>query len=242
MRTCLHISDTHEEDIHKIVYDHVAGHPLKFDILFITGDITYKGWMEPLVKIRDQMDRILLEGLVKDIVFIPGNHDLCFEPDHVNYESAIKLFRNPNVTNIHLLIHEAKEIQGIKVFGSPWTPWFFDWGYNYYNPRFHSQSDGLIKGHELWADIPYDTQILMTHGPVAQILDVVKRNSEHVGCEDLLRTVRALPALRVFLCGHIHEAYGARKVDNVLYLNSSIMNLNYLPKNKPQEFDFYFGE
>jgi Icc-related predicted phosphoesterase len=239
MRTCLHISDTHEENIYEIVKKHCLGHPLKFHILFITGDLTYRGFFSAFEKARDQMDQILAEGFVEDIVWIPGNHDRSLEETHAAYENVIGLFRNPLVTNIHLLIHEAKVVQGIKIFGSPWTPWFFDWAFNYYNPRFPSQSEGLIKGHELWADIPYDTQILMTHGPVAYILDTVKRNKEHVGCEDLLRTVRSLPALRVFLCGHIHEAYGRQQVGDVLYLNSSIMNLEYLNRNKPQEFDFY---
>lgn len=50
----------------------------------------------------------------------------------------------------------------------------------------------------------------MTHGPPMHVLDEV-RNSEHVGCEHLLRAMRRCrPKLHCF--GHIHEGWGAQKV------------------------------
>lgn len=241
IKECLHISDTHEQDIYKIVKDHLDGHPLKFHILFITGDLTYRGHFSAFEKVRDQMDRILAKGFVEDIVWIPGNHDLSFEKDHVAHENVMGLFRNPLVTNIHLLIHEAKEVQGIKIFGSPWTPWFYDWAFNYYNPEYPIQSDHLPKGKEFWKDIPDDTQVLLTHGPAQNIRDIAVRGNKHVGCEDLQNKIIELDKkdLRFHLFGHIHETYGRTRVGNVAFLNSSIMDLYYRPINKPQEFTFY---
>ena len=51
---------------------------------------------------------------------------------------------------------------------------------------------------------------MMTHGPPLGVLDEIM-NGEHVGCEHLLRAARRCkPRLHCF--GHIHEAWGAKKV------------------------------
>lgn len=51
---------------------------------------------------------------------------------------------------------------------------------------------------------------MMTHGPPMGILDTT-RTGEHVGCQHLLRAARRCkPRLHCF--GHIHEAWGARKI------------------------------
>ena len=48
------------------------------------------------------------------------------------------------------------EVLGYKIWGSPWTPWFCDWGFN---ARRGEES----KSH--WDKIPNDTDIILTHGP-----------------------------------------------------------------------------
>ncbi len=51
---------------------------------------------------------------------------------------------------------EPTNVYGIKIWGSPWQPWFYDWGFN------------LERGEkclEKWNLIPKDTDILLTHGP-----------------------------------------------------------------------------
>lgn len=231
MRSCLHISDTHEQDIYEIVQKHLEGHPIKFHLLFITGDLTYRGYFSKLTAAREQMGRLLKEGLVEDIIVIPGNHESTFDMgDPVGEKRCADIFRDH--PNIHLLLHEAKEVQGIKIFGSPWTPFFHAWAFNY-------KED---KAKELWDQIPDDTQILMTHGPAKGILDLTMRSKENVGCPVLLDKITELDKkdLRFHLFGHIHETYGRTKVGNIEFLNSAIMNVYYQPKNKPQEFDFYF--
>lgn len=51
---------------------------------------------------------------------------------------------------------------GYKVFGSPYTPTFFDWAFNL-DIGPHLQA--------VWNEIPDDTDILITHGPPKDILD-----------------------------------------------------------------------
>jgi hypothetical protein len=57
------------------------------------------------------------------------------------------------------------EIEGLKIFGSPYQPLFYNWGFQYHASR----------AEEIWSAIPKDTDILITHGPPHGILDA---NSE----------------------------------------------------------------
>jgi Icc-related predicted phosphoesterase len=83
----------------------------------------------------------------------------------------------------------------------------------------------------VWSKIPQGIDILLTHGPPFGILDRVQAG-DRVGCEDLLRHVeRVRPAIHCF--GHIHEAYGFRKLNGTLFLNPSICTLHYYPTQLP---------
>ena len=61
------------------------------------------------------------------------------------------------------------EIDGIKIWGSPITPYFYGWAYN----RNRGEE---IKKH--WDLIPDDIDILVTHGPAFGIMD--KAGNGHV--------------------------------------------------------------
>ena len=145
------------------------------DILFHAGDLTYSGSyketkqeIEKLGKYKDKFDSILLTN---------GNHDwLSFKEPELMSE----LCREHGVT---LLGHESTELNGLKIFGSHWQPEFKNWCW------------GLARGaalKEKWAEIPDNTEILLTHSPAYGILDLVERyeihtgtlSKEHLGCEE----------------------------------------------------------
>jgi len=89
------------------------------------------------------------------------------------------------------------EIEGVRFWGSPWQPWFFDWAFN------------LERGEEIrakWELIPDDTEVLITHGPPQGHGDMTSRG-EGAGCADLLARIRQVKP-RYHLFGHIHEGYG----------------------------------
>ena len=230
---CLHISDTHQEDIFKIVSSFLSETDIKqVDLLFISGDLTYRGDIDKLKKCAEECEQLILENYVKDIVVIPGNHDKSFDPKFKKSE-----WFSPRVAksqfekdHIHLLIHKEIELHGIKIFGSPWTPYFCNWAFNYYEDR----------AYDLWKMIPEDCQILVTHGPPQFILDEVHDwdKIKYTGCPVLAAEIRKRQSLRVSMFGHIHEGYGQKELNGVLYLNSSIMNRRYYPTNKPQYFEF----
>lgn len=184
------------------------------DVLLHAGDCTNQGRLHEL----EDFNRFL-EGLPHTHkVVIAGNHDFCFERQPE--ESAQIL------TAATYLLDGAVEIEGIKIYGSPWQPEFFDWAFN------------LPRGPELarkWAAIPGDTDILMTHGPPQGILDETSAG-DAVGCADLLERLADL-SVKVHLFGHIHEGYGEEVRGGTRYLNASILDHIKRRLNRPWVFD-----
>lgn len=84
-----------------------------------------------------------------------------------------------------------------KVWGSPWTPEFGSWAWNYKRGQ---------EAREIHASIPSDVDVLLTHGPPHEMggLDKILDGS-HVGCEELTRKARE-GEMRpiIWACGHIH--------------------------------------
>jgi len=97
--------------------------------------------------------------------------------------------------------HEIALANGValKVFASPYTPSKAGgWGFNYDSAESHH-----------W-DMGQDVDIAITHGPPHGILDRTDE-AKRAGCPDLFAAIAAArPLLHCF--GHIHEAWGAKKV------------------------------
>lgn len=147
-------------------------------------------------------------------VAIAGNHDFCLER-----EPQLRSLFEPE---IHYLLDEERAIAGLRIFGSPWTPWFHDWAFNLH------RGEPLRK---VWERMPAGLDVLLTHGPPLGILDRIY-DGRHVGCEDLLHAVQARPP-RLHVFGHIHEAYGEVSVDGTRFVNASICDLAYRPVHSP---------
>ena len=202
------ISDTHSKhDLVKLP---------KGDVLLHAGDISYKGRYEDVVAFLDWFGKQKFQHKI----FIAGNHDFFFEKAN---EKEIKKIIPPNIT---YLKDSGTEINGIKVWGSPVTPWFFNWAFN----RKRGEE---IRRH--WELIPPDTDILMTHGPAYGFLDLTS-DENHAGCQDLLRRLLVIkPKFHLF--GHIHESYGNVKRSGIHLVNASLVNDAYDLVHKPFVFD-----
>jgi len=125
---------------------------------------------------------------------------------------------------VYYLENESVEIEGIKIWGSPAVPNFVG--------VFNYARGSEIRG--IWDMIPLHTQILITHGPPAGILDKTSRGFE-AGCTDLKEIVENIqPMYHVF--GHIHEAYGTLKSGLTTYVNVSFVSRRPKP-NAPFEFE-----
>ena len=76
----MHISDTHQENIADIVISDLKKQTLgTMDLLFISGDLTYRGDIDKLKAVAEQCEDIVKHGYVKDVVVTPGNHDKSFD-------------------------------------------------------------------------------------------------------------------------------------------------------------------
>ena len=154
-------------------------------------------------------------------VFVAGNHDFFFEKN--SHAGIVKLIP-PGVTYLN---DTGITIEGIKIWGSPITPWFFDWAFN------RNRGADIAKHR---AFIPEITRILITHGPPYGILDRTISN-EQAGCEDLLKRIHTFkPVCHIF--GHIHEGYGMVENEGTVFINASVVDERYRLRNKPVGLDF----
>ncbi len=180
------------------------------DLLIVAGDLTGRDTIEEHMEFVQWFKKA--EYRYK--VLIAGNHDgLYYKALHESkrlYENAI------------YLCDSGIEFEGLKIWGSPWTPIFSDWHF------MKKRGDEIGK---MWDLIPKDTDILVTHGPPFGIQDHIKGEG-CTGCEELRIAIdRIKPKLHVF--GHIHEGYGHVTCNGVLHVNCAHVNGHYKPVNKP---------
>lgn len=153
-------------------------------------------------------------------ILIAGNHDFFFE------QAGERRIKEVLTDDIIYLNESGVEIEGIKIWGSPITPKFFDWAF---------MKDRGIQIAKHWNLIPNDTDILITHGPPDGILDLCP--SGHAGCYDLLKKVKKVkPKYHIF--GHIHESHGVRKVGKTTFVNATVLNGQYLMVYDPIVFEY----
>jgi len=186
------------------------------DTLIHAGDISMKGEEQEII---DFLAWFAIQKFEFKI-FIAGNHDYYFERES---EEQIKNIIPNNVT---YLKDSGTTIKGLKIWGSPITPWFFNWAFN----RLRGDP---IRRH--WDLIPTDTDILITHGPIFRTLDT-NAEGQHVGCKDLFIRVNEIkPKVHIF--GHIHKSYGTIDKGGTKFINACNLNESYQLTNKPILFE-----
>ena len=194
----------------------------KCDLLIHAGDISKFGDEAVMPSFMDW----LRKSPARETVLTCGNHDSFIQENENKYRFAFP-------TGCRLLLHEETRVAGIKIFGSPWTPWFHEWAYNF--PK-----GDLEFARKAWSLIPDDTEILITHGPPAGILDTSRGDFERngSGCPMLAARIKELKSLRLHVFGHIHESHGRVDKDGVTYINASLVNSSRKPVNSHVVFDW----
>lgn len=185
-------------------------------MLLHAGDISYKSDKREIEDFLDWFGKLPHQYKI----FIAGNHDFFFEKEK---EAFIKKLLPASV---HYLKDEETVIEGFKIWGSPYTPWFYRWAFN-------KQRGPAMATH--WNKIPVNTDILLTHGPVYGILDIVQ-NEQHAGDKDLFKKVMEVKP-KVHVCGHIHESYGLVKRHGIKFINACVLNESYELAHKPIVFE-----
>lgn len=222
--TITHFSDTHGRHRDLKVPDS--------DVVIFSGDACNGGYRH---EIEDFLDWwVKLPNTYK--IFVPGNHDICL--DKQKYDKRIlPLEIDAIIANyisdedFHFYLNQSScNIWGVNFFGSGYVPVI-----NSGKPTrwaFSLERDAL---NEKWADIPKNTDILVTHGPPYCKLDYTIHKT-YVGDERLRWYVKSVaPSAHLF--GHIHEDYGIAYNQNTYFFNGSAVAGNYEIKNKPHEFE-----
>lgn len=132
-------------------------------------------------------------------IFICGNHDECL------YGANIDGLDD----NVHYLCNSGIEIDGLKFYG---VPMFMG------DCVTDSQS-------RHYANIPPETDILITHSPAYGILDF--DDSINYGSKEILERLPSLHNLNVHLFGHIHMSHGIIYQNGITFSNGAIMNAYY---------------
>lgn len=215
----LTLSDTHTKE--KTLSKEWLKTNENIDIAIFAGDAG--SFREPTMNEKGIIDFINWYASlthIKHKIWIAGNHDTSIESGLVN---ARLLSENKGLIYLE---HESCVVEGIKIFGSPYTPSFgYGWAYNV--PR------GSL--HNYWNEIPLDTEILVTHGPPYGIGDFVPYNGgEFVGCQELLSVITTkLTKLKYHISGHIHYSYGIVHKKDITFINASVVNEGYDVVNEP---------
>ena len=179
-----HISDTH-------TYHGLLTVPEGIDMILFSGDCSNP--RDPYVNREQVLDFIeWMKSLdIPHKIFVAGNHDTSIERNLITQGDFLE-------AGITYLENDWVEIEGLKIFGSPQTPSFgMGWSFN-------KRRD---KMHEHWKHIPDDIDIIVTHGPPKNILDLsYDRNNNLECCGDSALRKRIIEIKPKLVCfGHIHN-------------------------------------
>lgn len=203
------ISDTHGKH-HQIELP-------KGDMIIHSGDISARGRVNEIEEFLTWFTSLDY----KYKIFIAGNHDFYFEGKS---QSSIQELMPKGV---YYLCDSGIEIDSIRIYGSPITPFFHNWAFN------RHRGDDIRR---YWDLIPEGTDVLVTHGPVYGILDETV-GGDNAGCEELLSAIkRVQPKYHLF--GHIHEGHGILKSGETIFMNGSLPNESYVHIHSPMVIDF----
>lgn len=196
------LSDTHE--LHREIDDIPPG-----DILIHAGDFTM--FSRSLRSVVD-FNQWLGELPHRYKIVVPGNHETFLHSNPANRSL---------LDNATVLINEAVTVAGLRVWGSPTTP---------VGPAFGVRSEEQRR--RLYAFIPENTGLLITHGPPFGVLDCNPGSRLHQGDPILLEAVNQVrPKLHVF--GHIHGSYGLFEDKYTTFVNAALLGRDGNVDKKP---------
>ncbi|MCL2247455.1 MAG: metallophosphatase domain-containing protein [Lentimicrobiaceae bacterium] len=165
----------------------------KADIIVHSGDATEDGTESKMLDFLNWFCDLDF----RHKIFVAGNHDLCLDGEQIENLSV----------NCHYLCYSGVEIEGVKFWGFPY----------FLSNELNGDTAQFV------AQIPNETDVLITHQPPYGILDFDDGNN--FGRVDLLQ---ALPKIRpkYHLFGHVHAGYGTEKSQHTTFINASLVRKN----------------
>lgn len=190
------------------------------DVFIHAGDMTVRGSLEETAVFAARLqERLDCPDGPQQAILVPGNHDACFE-----------LFQGPTLglfgPRVHVLLNQALVLDGVRFFGSPWTPPFMQW-------HFMATEQRLAATYK---EMPAALDVLITHGPPWGILDPGWKTA-HAGSTALRDAVNAR-YVKHHVFGHLHKAGGRMlQEERTTFYNVAACDEEYNLVNQPRLFD-----
>lgn len=164
------------------------------DVIVHSGDFTFGG------EVREAIDFFnwFCDLPYAHKIVIAGNHDDCLYDANIEGLDA----------SCHYLRANSVTLEGVKFHGVP---------------MFMADCVTDRQSKHI-ANIPADTDVLITHCPPLGVLDF--DDNIHYGSDELLVKVEQVKP-RYHLFGHIHTNNGIEKVGFTTFVNSAIVNAIY---------------
>jgi len=213
------------------------------DLLLIAGDLTFGFKHDYVSQQKTIINEFLpwaLDQPAEKVVCVAGNHDQSVE----KWGWPIV----PSSSEKLIYLQDAGvDVCGFRIWGTPWQPWFYNWGFN--APK--RGGERFLK--ERFDLIPDETDIIICHGPPYSYGDHevdgmyeslgYGQTPKRSGSKALAAAVRRVDPL-LMVCGHIHQGYGVYNVHGkqTKIANAALVNYEYKPVNEPLVFDIEDGK
>lgn len=210
------------------------------DALLIAGDV-FEGYHCLVPFLRE------LKNADIPIIMTPGNHDFHIYNSWMENPTNRTFIESHNIPprieygleqepysldflkkkfNITVLIDQEYDLNGVKIYGTPWSPEFCRWAF--------MLKDKYLE--DIFRKIPMDADILLSHSPpwinnhkLDVVLDMVEwKKNKHCGSKSLAKVISERPNLKHVFFGHIHSGdHTPVKVGNTMLHNVSYLNEKY---------------
>jgi len=159
------------------------------------------------------------DGWVKKAVFTFGNHDWISGWEASQF--------NRKHDDIKLVVNTMIEVDGVKIWATPWSNQFLDWAWM-------KEPEDLASDYAM---IPEGIDILLSHQPPAGFGDTiypVGDKLEDIGSKELAEAIKRIKPKAV-VCGHLHSAIGLKEKDGQKVYGVSFCDEQYRPTYQPTE-------
>lgn len=194
------------------------------DVFIFAGDTIHHKSGEPeFLSFCDWIKRVPC----KYKFLVAGNHDFFIRDNRKRVESLLE--------GVTILEDNSTTIgdTGVTIYGSPWT---VGRSLFYVADAYEAPED---KVREKWEQIPTGVDILVTHTPPYEILDLTYKN-KHIGSKYLRNEIskRIRPKIHIF--GHNHDESGMKLAVFDDGTKSLLVNCSIMYTRRPLVVEYHY--
>lgn len=193
------------------------------DILLICGDIIPLWCQSNMIASEEWFQTKFFpwcrDCSAKNVVFIAGNHDHFLAR---KLAWSLEMLRPWRAQGVYYLKNDFIELEGLKIFGTPYCKIFGNWA-------FMREPERL---KQYYSEIPKDLDILISHDCPYGVHDIIVEdspwaNGEHIGNPQLLDAIKDKQP-KYHFSGHLHgTSHEPENIDNTISYSVSLVNEKY---------------